>query len=63
MCDKMAITTIVLLIIAILWTLFWDGWALWVAGNKKEKGWFVVLFLVHTLGKLDIYYLHTRKRL
>ncbi len=51
-----------LLIPAIIWSLFWKGWALWVAGNRKEKVWFVVLFLLNTLGVLDIIYLLLRRK-
>lgn len=49
------------LIPLIIWEVFWKGWGLWVAGNKKEKIWFVVLLLISTAGILGIYYLYTRK--
>lgn len=47
----------------IIWSLFWKGLALWKAGTKKEKTWFVILFLVNTIGILEIIYLLTRKKL
>ena len=50
------------LICLILWSLFWKGWALWVAGNRKEKAWFVVLFLLNTVGILEIVYLFVLKK-
>lgn len=53
----------IVLAIAVVWSLFWKVWALWAAGNRKEKVWFIVLFFVNTLGILDIYYLFTRKRI
>jgi hypothetical protein len=39
----------------------WKGLALWAAGKRKEKTWFIVLFLVNTVGILEIIYLLTRK--
>jgi len=45
----------------ILWSAVWKGLALWKAGNRKEKVWFIILFLVNTLGILEIIYLLTRK--
>ncbi|MFH1162207.1 MAG: DUF5652 family protein [Candidatus Jorgensenbacteria bacterium] len=43
--------------IAILWSLPWKGWALWRAAQRRETWWFVVLFLVNTVGLLDLIYL------
>lgn len=50
------------LIPLIVWSLFWKGWALWIAGNRKEKVWFVILFIINTLGILDIIYIFMRKK-
>lgn len=47
----------ILLAAAIVWTLIWKGLALWKAGQNGQKAWFVVLFLVNTLGLLEIVYL------
>ncbi|MGC9046572.1 MAG: DUF5652 family protein [Minisyncoccia bacterium] len=50
----------------LFWILFWilflvaiflKGWALWKAGNLKHKAWFIVLFLLNTMGILDILYI------
>ncbi len=35
------------------------GMALWRAGQKGQKGWFVALFLINTLGILEVIYLLT----
>jgi hypothetical protein len=47
----------VLLALLMIWSLFWKGLALWKAGNKKHKWWFVALFLLNTVGILPIIYL------
>jgi hypothetical protein len=47
-----------LLAIAIIWSLVWKGIALWKAGQNGSRLWFVVLFLVNTLGILDIIYIY-----
>jgi len=47
----------------IIWSLFWKGLALWKAGTRKEKTWFIILFLVNTIGILEIVYLLTRKKM
>ncbi len=44
-----------------LWSAFWKGWALWIAGNRKEKNWFVLLFILNTAGILDIAYVLLRR--
>ncbi len=41
----------------IVWSMIWKGWSLWVAGNKKDKFWFVLLFIVNTLGILEMTYI------
>lgn len=41
-----------------VWSLIWKGLALWRAARRTDKGWFVVLLLVNTLGILDIIYLY-----
>jgi len=39
------------------WSVVWKGLALWHSARRKEKGWFVVLLIVNTLGILEIVYL------
>lgn len=45
------------IILAALWTLPWKGWALWKAANRREKGWFIALLIINTLGILEIFYI------
>jgi len=40
-----------------IWSAIWKGMALWRAGRSGHLVWFVVLFLVNTLGILEILYL------
>ena len=39
------------------WTLPWKGVAMWKAARRGEVVWFIVFFLVNTLGLLEIVYL------
>lgn len=50
-------------LLLVIWTMVWKGIALWKAGRQNDKTWFIVLFLVSTVGILDIiYYYHISKR-
>ena len=40
-----------------LWSLPWKGVALWRAAARREKGWFIALFLLNTAAILEIIYL------
>jgi len=40
-----------------VWSLVWKGFALYRAGKQSQPGWFVALFLINTLGVLEILYL------
>jgi len=46
------------LLLAVLWVLPWKGVALWKAARLSHKKWFIVLFLVNTLGILEIIYIY-----
>ena len=39
------------------WSLLWKGLALWRAGRRNDKVWFIVLLIFNTLGILEILYL------
>ncbi len=43
--------------VAIIWSMFWAGLALWHTAKRGKVGWFLVFMLVHTLGLLEIIYL------
>lgn len=40
-----------------LWSLLWRGLALWKSAKLGQRNWFIVLFIVTTVGILDIVYL------
>lgn len=46
-----------LLIVVALWTLILKGFALWHAARGSQKGWFIALLAINTLGILEIIYL------
>ena len=40
------------------WSAIWKGMALWKAGQLGHKWWFIALFLINTLGVLEIFYIY-----
>ncbi len=40
-----------------VWSAIWKAFALYRAGTRHSKVWFVVLFVVNTAGILEIFYL------
>ena len=45
------------LILILIWSLPWKGYALWTAAKRGHKIWFVALLVLNTLAILDIVYL------
>lgn len=41
----------------LIWTMFWKGWALWKAANKRQLWWFAGLLVVNTMSILEIAYI------
>jgi methionyl-tRNA synthetase len=48
---------ITLVSVFFVWSLVWKGFALYRAGKQSQPGWFVALFLINTVGVLEILYL------
>lgn len=46
-----------LFVVLAVWELVWKGLALWRAAKRDEKGWFVALLVVNTVGIFPIIYL------
>lgn len=45
------------IIVFALWSIFWKGWALWIAARQGQKIWFGALLVVNTVGILEILYI------
>ncbi len=48
---------IFILFVALVWSAFWKGLALWHAARRGENIWFILMLFVNTLGILEIIYL------
>lgn len=46
-----------LIILAVAWSLYWKGIALWNAARKNDTRWFIAILLINTLGILGLLYL------
>jgi len=45
-------------LLVLAWTLYWKAMALWHAVRNGEKGWFIALLIINTVGILEILYLY-----
>ncbi len=45
------------LLLLIIWSMIWKGIALWKAARHKDLAWFVIMFLINTIGILEIIYI------
>jgi len=45
------------IVLLILWTLPWKGYALWLAAQNRHPRWFIALFLLNTIAILEIIYI------
>lgn len=48
----------ILFFILLLATIALKGYALWYAARRDEKGWFIALLLINTMGILELVYLY-----
>ena len=46
----------------LIWTIIWKGFALWRAGNLRQKWWFLALLIVNTFGVLEVFYIFVFSR-
>lgn len=46
-----------LILILLLWSTVWKGFALWRAAKNESIRWFIVLMVINTGGILEILYL------
>jgi len=40
-----------------IWSLAWKGVALWKAAKNGHKKWFIAMFIINTVGILEIVYI------
>ena len=52
----------VCIFIAIIWDLTWKLIALWRAARNNQKGWFIAIGIINSLGILPIIYLLLNKK-
>jgi hypothetical protein len=45
------------LLLITLWSLFWKGFGLWHSAKNQQKGWFIAILILNTMGLLPILYL------
>ena len=48
--------------LVVVWSMAWKGIALWKAGRNDHLAWFIVLFIVNTMGILPIIYIFAFSR-
>ena len=48
---------LIFVVIAIIWTLPWKGFALWKSARKGNSGWFIFFLLINTLAIFEILYI------
>ncbi|MFQ6122316.1 MAG: DUF5652 family protein [Dehalococcoidales bacterium] len=48
--------------LVVVWSMAWKGIALWRAGRNGHLVWFIVLFIVNTMGILPIIYIFAFSR-
>ena len=47
----------VIILILVIWTIPWKGYALWLAAKRNQKVWFIVILILNTMGILEIFYI------
>lgn len=47
-----------LILILVIWSSVWKAIALWKAARNGSKPWFVALFIINTVGILEILYIY-----
>jgi methionyl-tRNA synthetase len=55
--PNLAVIFIPLIFIVLVWSVIIKGYALWCAARRSQKGWFVALLLINTVGILEVIYL------
>lgn len=54
---NLSTTSLILLIILLVWSAVWKGIALWRAGRNNQLPWYLIMLVLNTAGILEIVYL------
>ncbi len=54
---QQALTNPMIMYPLLLWTIFWKGLALWRSARMNQKGWFIALLVINTVGIFEIIYI------
>jgi len=46
-----------IVILLLIWSFVWKGIALWKAGRNRQPIWFLAMFILNTVGVLEILYI------
>ncbi len=53
---------LILLGLLLLWSALWKALALWHAARDGSTAWFIILFIINTVGILEILYLYVFRK-
>ena len=53
----MSTLELIILSLLLIWAAAWKAVALWKAAQNNQRRWFIALFLINTLGILEILYI------
>lgn len=47
----------VIIMIIVVWSVIWKGLALWNSSGKRDKPWFIIMYIFNTAGVLPLLYM------
>ena len=53
-----SIGTQILIVIVMIWSIIWKGFALWKAAHKNDRNWFIALLVINFVGILEILHIY-----
>jgi methionyl-tRNA synthetase len=48
---------IIIIVLVLVWSIPWKGFALWKSARKGDSVWFIILLLINTLAIIEILYI------
>jgi hypothetical protein len=54
---SVGVFTALVVLLLVVWTITWKGFALWIAAQEKNKYWFVAFLVLNTAGIFEIIYI------